>query len=92
MVLRSLGVRVLNYLASDILDWCIAHGIELPSENDIEKYIGPLKEFDFKRKSSKIAAFGGEKGVREAYKLLLEFLGEHGIQEAKKKLEGISKS
>jgi hypothetical protein len=92
IILRSLGVRVLNYLASDILDWCIAHGIELPSENDIEKYIGPLKEFDFKRKSSKIAAFGGEKGVREAYKLLLEFLGEHGIQEAKKKLEEISKS
>jgi hypothetical protein len=91
LILRSLGVRALNYLASDILDWCMTKGIELPSDRDIEKYTKPLNKFDWKRGTSPIAAFGGEKGAQEAYKRLLLLLGENGVQEATRKYEELSK-
>jgi len=91
LILRALGVRALNYLASDILDWSVAKGIELPSDRDTEKYAKPLSKFDWKRETSPIAAFGGEKGAQEAYKRLLKFLGENGVQEATKKYEELSK-
>ncbi len=91
LILRALGVRVLNYLASDVLDWCVAKGIKLPSEGEIEKYIKPLSKFDWKRETSPISAFGGEKGAQEAYKQLLLFLGNNGIQEAARRYEELSK-
>ncbi len=89
MILRTMGVYVLNRLAADVLHWCKSRGIENPTKEEIKMFLEPLKEFDWKRETSPIAAYGGAKGVYEAYKVLLEFLGERGVSEAAKKLQQI---
>lgn len=90
LILKTIGIYILNYLASDVLNWCRAKGIELPTEEDIISYLEPLKEFDFKRDSD-IAAYGGQKGVREAYKYLLKFLADKGIKEAAEVYEKLAR-
>lgn len=92
LILKTIGIRILNRLASDVLDWCKAKNVEEPTESDLITYLEPIKEFDWKRGTSPIAAYGGEKGVRRAYIELLKFLGEKGIREAKEKYEELIKS
>jgi len=87
LVLRSLTVYALNRLANDVFNWCQEDGVEVPSENDIRKYLGPLRDFDWSKGKSPIAGFGGQKGVDEAYKKLLEELRKGGIEKAKSILE-----
>ncbi len=79
--MRAIGVYSLNWLANDVFNWCHAEGIKLPSEKDIEIWLEPLKAFDWTRKSP-IAAYGGMRGVQEAYKLLLAVLANGGKEKA----------
>jgi hypothetical protein len=85
MVLKSMGVYALNWLAMDIFEWCNNESIETDDKN-IKRFIDPLKTFDWTKKNSPLAAFGGLKGVRESYKLLLGHLKMHGIAEAATRL------
>lgn len=87
LVLRSLSVYALNRLANDVFNWCQEDGVDVPSENDIRKYLSPLRDFDWSRGKSPIAGFGGQKGVDEAYKKLLEELSKGGIEKAKSVLQ-----
>jgi hypothetical protein len=87
LVLRSLSVYALNRLANDVFNWCRKDGIELPSEDDVRRYIGPLKSFDWRSDSSPVMGLGGEKGVREAYRRLLQELSNAGIEKAARQLE-----
>jgi len=82
LVLRSLSVYVLNRLANDVFNWCREEGKKTPSEDDISKYLRPLQSFDWSRERSRIGAFGGQKGVDEAYKELLKDLERGGIEQA----------
>jgi hypothetical protein len=86
LILRSISVYALNRLANDVFNWCWDDKKELPSVDDIRKYIEPLKGFDWSKKSQ-IAAFGGQKGVDEAYKLLLRKLREGNIKKASERLQ-----
>jgi hypothetical protein len=86
LILKTLGVYVLNRLANDVLNWCSARGIGEPSEDDIMPYLKPIGEFNWK-KDSHIASYGGQKGVRKAYEELMKFLADKGIAEAQKRYE-----
>jgi DNA-binding MarR family transcriptional regulator len=90
IILKTIGIHILNYLANDIFNWNIEKGIKLPLENDIKKYIEILKEFDFKY-NSKIANLKGKDGIMKAYMQLLKFLKDHGIEEAKNRIEELKK-
>ena len=90
MVLKSMGVYALNRLARDVFNWCKVKGIDR-SEKNIKKFIDPLKEFDWTKKSSPIADFGGQKGVKASHKLLLRVLAKNGIEEAKEALAALAR-
>jgi hypothetical protein len=87
LVLRSLSVYVLNRLANDVFEWNREDGIVAPSEDQIRKLLRPLEDFDWSRERSPIAAYGGQKGVDEAYKLLLSKLVKGGVKKANRQLE-----
>lgn len=78
MVLKTIGVYSLNWLADDVLDWCEVESLALTSEN-ILRFIGPLKTFEWHKERSKFAFLGGLKGVREGHRLLLEHLRKNGV-------------
>jgi len=90
MVLKSMGVYALNRLARDVFNWCKGKEVE-PNEKNIKKYIDPLREFDWTKKSSQIADFGGQKGVKASHKLLLKALAKNGIEEARETLADIAR-
>ncbi len=81
MVLKSMGVYALNWLATDVFEWCNNEGIDA-DDKTIKRFIEPLKSFDWTKKNSPLAAFGGLKGVRESYKLLIGHLKKHGMAKA----------
>ena len=87
LVLRSLSVYALNRLANDVFNWCREDGTKMPSEDHIKKFLSPLMDFNWSRERSPIAAFGGQKGVDEAYKLLLKKLSEGGVKKATRLLQ-----
>lgn len=90
MVLKTIGVYSLNRLASDVFDWLQGEGLT-PSKENIIKFIAPLKTYKWSKEDSPLAAYGGLKGVREAYKRLLEHLASNGISKASDTLEEIRK-
>ena len=90
MVLKSMGVYALNRLARDTYGWCKDRGVE-PNEKNLRKYIEPLKGFDWSPKTSQLADFGGQKGVKASHKLLLRVLAKNGIDEAKDTLAEMGK-
>ena len=88
LILKSIGIYALNWLAADIYLWCDVKGIPLTDE-DILRFLRPLKGFNWRAKSpncSPLKAFGGTVGVRQAYKMLLKRLAKAGISEAKRQL------
>jgi len=91
LLLRSLSVYALNRLAADIFDWCQKDEVRVPPVDEIRRYLGPLKGFDWSRRS-RIAAFGGQRGASEAYRLLLGELGKGGIAEAVERLRALEET
>jgi hypothetical protein len=87
LILTSLSVHALNWLADDVFRWCQGDETRVPSESDIKKYLDPLKDFKWDKDSSPIGPYGGYKGARAAYKLFLKTLSESGINEAKQRLQ-----
>jgi len=90
LVLRALGVTALNELMNDIFIWCKQDGIEeIPTEEDILKYLVPLEGFNWNRKTSPLGALGGMKGAKEAHMILLAALDTQGVIKAKERLEDL---
>ncbi|MEM3191384.1 MAG: DGQHR domain-containing protein [Candidatus Parvarchaeota archaeon] len=80
LVLKTVGVYVLNRVARDFLKW--AEGNDIPvSAESIKKYLSPLKDFDWNRDSSPLKGMQGLGGVDVAYDKIKEFLPE-GSQKA----------
>ena len=89
LILKSIGIYSLNWLAADIYDWCDAKNSP-PTEKSILKFLRPLRGFNWRNKTpnpSPIKAFGGTAGVRQAYRMLLKRLEKGGVSEARKKLK-----
>ena len=88
LLLKTIGVYTLNWLAADILEWCRIRRIEA-TEATISQFLAPLSGFNWRGKdpsSSPLRGLGGRAGVSEAYKLLLKRLADGGITEAEEKL------
>jgi len=89
LILKSIGIYSLNWLAADIHNWCDAKNVP-PTEKSILKFLRSLRGFNWRTKPpnpSPLKAFGGTVGVRQAYRMLLKRLAKGGISEAKKKLK-----
>lgn len=81
MVLKTVGVYSLNWLADDVFDWCRSEKTQ-PTKENILKFIDSLASFEWHKERSKLAFLGGLKGVKEAHRLLLEHLKNSGVVNA----------
>ena len=86
VIFTALGIYTMNWLASDIYRWGTKEGLPI-TKQIIEKYLLPLADFDWDRKTSSFRAFGGVAGVTEAHLQILNILAEKGINEARQKNE-----
>ena len=82
LLLRTTSIYAFNYLSNDIFSWCIDDGIDPYDVNSIEKFLGPLEDFNWDKDTSPFAFLGGGKGVRKAHEVLLKELSEKGITHA----------
>lgn len=73
LILRSIGVYSLNWLAHDVFTWCTADKTE-PTVQNIKKYLRGLEEVDWNKETSHFVAFGGLNGVDRAYEEILTHL------------------
>jgi hypothetical protein len=74
MVLKSLGLHALNWLACDVLTKCDKEFLNFLNPDIISKMLEPMKSFDWTSKTSPLATLGGMKGVKEAHRILTETL------------------
>jgi DGQHR domain-containing protein len=82
LLLRTTSIYAFNYLSNDIYTWCIDEGIDPYNVKSIEKFLGPLGDFNWDKDTSPFAFLGGGKGVRKAHEVLLKELSEKGIHQA----------
>ncbi|MEM1515862.1 MAG: hypothetical protein QXH24_07465 [Candidatus Bathyarchaeia archaeon] len=88
LILKTIGVYPLNYLANDIFNWCQKGSeVKVPSEDEIRKYLELLKDFDWGRNTSPLAGLGGMKGIKIAHAKLLKHLANQGCIEAQRAIE-----
>jgi DGQHR domain-containing protein len=83
MVLKTLGVYVLNRIARDCLEWCSSRGIP-PTQANISKFLEPLKSIDWYRETSPLKGYQGLDGVNVAYEELKKLLPS--FQESQEKI------
>lgn len=76
LTLTSLSVHALHRLARDLLHSAIKKGTKTDEQEFFEHTLEPLRSFDWKAKSSPLAALGGMKGVSKAYDHLSEIIGQ----------------
>ena len=86
MLLKTIGVYSVDWLANDVFNWFDKSGAR-PTRETIRGLIEPLKTFKWSKADSPLAAFGGLKGVAAAHKLLLQHLADNGILQAAETLE-----
>jgi DGQHR domain-containing protein len=86
LILRTTSIYAFNYLSNDVYSWCLADGIDPYDTVSIKKFLGPLCDFDWDKKTSPFAFLGGGKGVRKAHDVLLRELSEKGITQATEKI------
>jgi len=86
LIHKSIGIYILNRLASDILTWLAKKGKEI-DRNVILQNLRPLRDVSWETQDSPLAAFGGMKGVQIGYKLVLKRLADRDIAFAKDALE-----
>jgi len=72
MILKSLGVYSLNWLAKDVFQACLKHGIDFRNKVILRDMLASLRSFDLSTKTSPLSALGGMKGASKAHDLLLE--------------------
>lgn len=82
LLLRTTSIYAFNYLSNDVYSWCINEGIDPFTPESIKKFIQPLDDFDWNKKTSPFSFLGGGKGVRKAHDILLNVLSEKGIPQA----------
>lgn len=93
LLLKSIGVYSLNWLASDICDW-IRTKDEPLTEQNLTTYLNALGDFNWRSKEpnpSELRGLGGKAGVKEAYKILLKYQGNKGVEEAENTYQKIIK-
>jgi DGQHR domain-containing protein len=74
LLLKTVGVYVMNRIARDFLKWANENKVE-PTPRNIERFLEPLKGFDWNRETSSLKGFQGLGGVDVAYEQLSAKLG-----------------
>lgn len=74
LLTKSMGIYSLNYLSSDVYNHFVKNNIYLPSQEMLASYLSPIEDFDWNINSSPFADFGGKKGVKKAYNILLKHI------------------
>lgn len=74
MILKSLGLHSINWIASDIMKKCVNENIDYNNEEIITKLLKQFEYFDWTTKTSPLSKLGGMKGVNEAHRILIETL------------------
>jgi len=87
LVLRTTSIYAFNYLANNVYSWCTDEGIDPSATDSIMRFIEPLHDIDWNKKTSPFAFLGGGKGVRRAYEVLLNILSQKGVSKATKILK-----
>jgi DGQHR domain-containing protein len=82
LVLRTTSIYAFNYLSNNVYSWCVSEGIDPFDTESIMKFIQPLYDLDWDKKTSPFSFLGGGKGVRKAHDILLNILSEKGIAQA----------
>jgi hypothetical protein len=80
MLLKSLGLHTLNWIACDVLNTCKDEELNFFDEEIIGQILEPLKAFDWTTKTSPLAALGGMKGVNEAHRIITEAMNSYSIR------------
>lgn len=84
LILKTTSIYALNFLSNDVYSWSVTEGLDPSNLESIKKFIQPLDDFDWNKKTSPFAFLGGGKGVRKAHEVLLSVLSEKGISQATK--------
>ncbi len=79
LILKTVSIYALNYLAKDVFSWCIHEELNPLDPVSVKKFLNPLKSFDWNKQSSPLTFLGGGKGVRKAHEVLLKVLSENGL-------------
>lgn len=74
LLTKSMGIYSLNYLSSDAYNYFIKNDVHIPSQETLEAYLYPIRDFDWSINTSPFADLGGKKGVKKAHKILLEYI------------------
>jgi hypothetical protein len=74
MILNAMGIYTMHLLFSDYLKICQMKGFDICDESSLEAFVDKMKGFDWSKTSSPISHFGGMSGVREAHRILLNYM------------------
>jgi len=78
IVTKSIGVYSLNYLASDVFDYCIENNIDPLDKKSIFEIIQKVSKFDWNIDTSPMAYFAGKKGASHAHNMLFGIVFSKG--------------
>lgn len=78
LILRTTSIYGFNFLANNVYSWCVNEGLEPSETGSIMRFIGPLQDVDWSKKTSPFAFLGGGKGVRKAHEMLLSTSAKKG--------------
>lgn len=84
LLLKTMGVYTLNLLILDYIRIYNEKGVDILDESNIKEFTDKLKGFDWSKETSPIRNFGGMKGVKEAYNVLINYIFKIDIYEEKK--------
>jgi DGQHR domain-containing protein len=84
LVLKTVGVYVLNRVARDFLSWAEVNRVEV-SADSVKDYLSPLGTFDWNRDNSPLKGYQGMGGVDVAYGIVKKLLPEGPKVETKRR-------
>lgn len=90
LLLRVVSIYALHSLSNDVYTWSLNYNLEPNNKSSIQKFITPLKEFDWGKENSPLSLLGGGKGVKKAHEIILKFLADNGVDDAKISLENFN--
>lgn len=87
LLLRVVSIYALNSLANNVFNWASNQNLEPNDKTSILKFIDPLKDFDWTKENSPLSLLGGGKGVKKAHEIVIKYLADKGVEDAKILLE-----
>jgi len=74
LLLKAVGIHALNWLLADYILGYAEKDESFLDLRNVQRFVSRLRGFDWSRESSPIAHFGGMAGVKEARRILLDYM------------------